>query len=63
MAHFFHMAQSSDPQFCMTHCAGVPHVTRCNSRVDQIMVPKSGGFHKLLIEELHLTPLAGHLGV
>ena len=25
--------------------------------------PKSGGFHELLIEELHVTPLAGYLGV
>ena len=59
-----HIAWSSDPQFCVTHRARVPLVIRCNSdRVDQIVVPKSGGFHELLIEELHVTPLAGHLGV
>ena len=34
-----------------------------SDRVDQIVVPKSGGFHELLIKELHVTPLAGHLGV
>ena len=27
MAHFLCMAWSSDPQFCVTHCAGVPLVT------------------------------------
>ena len=48
----------------MTHRAGVPIVTRHNSNgVDQIVVSKSGGLHELLIEELHVTPLAGHLGV
>ena len=37
---------------------------RCNyDGVDQIVVPKSGGFCELLIKELHVTPLAGHLGV
>ena len=58
------MAWSSDPQFCVTHRAGVPLVTHYNSDgVDQIVVPKSSGFCELLIEELHVTPLAGHLGV
>ena len=64
MACFLCMAWSSDPQFCVTHCAGVPLVThRDSDGVDQIVVPKSSGFHELLIEELHVTPLAGHLGV
>ena len=54
----------SDPQFYMTHCAGIPLVTRCNSDgVDQTVVPKSGGFHELLIKEHYVTPLAGHLGI
>ena len=64
MAHFLHIAWSSDPQFRVTHRAGVPLVTCHNSDgVDQIVVPKSGGFHELLIKELYVTPLAGHLGV
>ena len=64
MAHFLYMAWSSAPQFHMTHCAGVLLVTHRNSDgVDQIVVPQSGGFHELLIEELYVTPLAGHLSV
>ena len=48
----------------MTYRAGVPLVTCHNSDgVDQIMVPKSSGFHELLIEELHVKPLASYLGV
>ena len=58
------MAWSSDPQFRVTHHAGVPIITYRNSDVvDQIMVPKSSEVHELLIEELHVTPLAGHFGV
>ena len=64
MARFLHKSQSSDPQFHVTHRAAVPLVIHCNSDgVDHVVVPKSGGFHELLIEELHVTPLAGHLGV
>ena len=57
------MARSSDLQFCMTDCAGVSLVSHHNSRVDQIVLPKSSGFYELLIEKLHVSPLAGHLGV
>ena len=64
MAYFLCMERSSDPQFCVTRCAGVTLVICCNSNgVDQIVVPKSSGFRELLIEELHVTPLAGHLSV
>ena len=56
------MVWSSDPQFCVKHRAGLPLVTRHNSYgVDQIVVPKSGEFHELLIEELHVTPLLATL--
>ena len=64
MARFLCMAWSSDPQFRVTHCSGVLLVTHCISdRVDQIVVPKSGVYHELLIKELNVTPLAGHLDV
>ena len=64
MACLLCMAWSSDPQFCVTHRAGIPLVTHCNSDgLEQIVVPNSSGFHELLIEELHVTPLDGHLGV
>ena len=47
----------------MTQCAGVPLVIYRNSDgEDQIVVPKIGVFCELLIKELHVTPLAGHLG-
>ena len=64
MACFLYIAWYSDPQLCVTHHTGVPLATNRNSdRVDKIVVPRSGGFYELLIEELHVTPLAGHLGV
>ena len=57
------MALYGDPQFCVTHRAGVPLATCHNSdRIDQIFVPKSKWFRKFLIKELHMTPLVGHLG-
>ena len=64
MAYFLCMARSSDPQLRVTHHTGVPLDTHHNSNeVDQIVVPKNSGFHEILIEELHVTPLAGQLGV
>ena len=61
---FLHIAWSSDPQFHVIHLSGVLVVTCCNSDgVAQIVVPKSGGFHQILIEELHVLPLAGLFGV
>ena len=64
MACFLCVAWYSDSQLRVTHHAGVPLVTCRNSDgVDQIVVPKSGEFHELSIEELHVIPLAGHLGV
>ena len=57
------MVQSSDPWFCMKHHAGVPLVTYDNGDgIDQIVVPKSSKVHELLIDELHVKPLDGHLG-
>ena len=58
------MAWSSGPQFFITHHAVVPLVTCRNSdRVDQIVVQKSCGFPNTLVKKLHVTNLAGHLGV
>ena len=58
------MAWSSDPQFRVTHHAGVPLVISCNSDgVDQIVVPKSGKLCEILIEELYMTPLDSHLAI
>ena len=64
MAHFLCMAWSSDPHFRVRHYAGIPLAIHHNSdEVDQIVVPKSDGFHELLIKELHVKPLASYLGV
>ena len=66
MTHFLYMATSRDPQFHVTHHSGVTLVTHYNSDgVDQIVVPKSGGFGELFNKGLHAkqTPLASHLGV
>ena len=64
MACFLYVEQYSDPQFRVTYRAGVPFVTHHNyDGVYQIVVPKSHGFHELLIIELHVTPLASYLGI
>ena len=65
MAPFLHITWSSDPQFCVTHCAGVPLVTRHAILMEwtKLWSPKSVHFHELLIKELYVIPLAGHLGV
>ena len=64
MACFLYIAWSRDPQFCITHCAGVPLVIHHNSNgVDQIVSPKRSEFRKLNIKELHMTSLDGYLGV
>ena len=58
------MAWSSDLQFRVIHRTGVPLVTHRNSDgLGQIVVPKSSEFYELLIEEIHMTPLAGYLGI
>ena len=64
MARFLRIAWSSDPQFRVTCRTGVFFTKHRNSdEVDQIVVPKSVGFHELHIKELHVKPLSGHLGV
>ena len=64
MAHFLHMEWSSDLQLYVAHHAEYLFVMRHNSDgLDQILVPKSGGFREFLIKELYVTPLASHLGV
>ena len=64
MAYFLHISWSSDPQFRVAHYAGIFLIIHHNySGVDQIVVPKSGGFREHLIKELHMTPLAGVINV
>ena len=64
MAHFVCMAWSNNLQFGVTYHAGVPLIMFYNSDgVNQILAHQSSGFRKLIIKELHVTPLAGHFGV
>ena len=64
MACFLHIIHSSNPKFYMTHYKGVLLVMHCDlDGMDQVLVPKSGGFHEFLIEELYITPLDSHLGI
>ena len=64
MACFLYIAWSSDLQFHVTYYSGVSLIVHRNyNRLDQIVVPKSRGFHELLIKKLYVTPLAVHLGV
>ena len=64
MACFLCIVWSTDQQFYATHCAEVPLITCCNSNgVNQIVVSKNSEFCEFIIKELHVIPLAGHLGI
>ena len=62
MKKFVELAQSLSPDFRIVHCGGVPLVVRCHNSCEQIVLPSSGGFRALALEECHGSSLAGHLG-
>ena len=62
MKQFVALAQSLSPDFRIVHRGGVPLVVRCRNSYEQIVLPSSGGFRALALEECHGSSLAGHLG-
>ena len=62
MKKFVELAQSLSPDFRIVHHGGVPLVFRCHNSREQIVLPSSGGFWALALEECHGSSLAGHLG-
>ena len=62
MKKFVELAQGLSPDFWIVHCGGVPLVVRCHNSHEQIVLPSSGGFQALDLEECHESSLAGHLG-
>ena len=62
MKKFVELAQSLSPDFWVVHRGGVPLVVRCHDSPEQIVLPSSGGFRALALEECHGSSLAGHLG-
>ena len=62
MKHFVELAQSLSPDFRIVHRGGVPLVVRCRNSYEQIVLPSSGGFRALALEECHGSSLSGHLG-
>ena len=61
MKKFVELAQSLSPNFWIVHLGGVPLVVRCHNSREQIVLPSSGGFRALALEECHGSSLAGHL--
>ena len=62
MKKFVELAQSLSPDFRTVHRGGVPLVVRCHDSCEQIILPSSGGFRALALEECHGSSLARHLG-
>ena len=62
MRKFVELAQGLSPNFRIVHCGGVALVVQCHDSREEIILPSSGGFRTLILEEYHGSSLAGHLG-
>ena len=62
MKKLIELAQGLSPDLRSVHCGGVPLVVWCHDSREQIVLPSSGGFWTLALEEYHGSSLAGHLG-
>ena len=62
MKMFVELAEGLSPNFRIIHRSGVPLVVRCHNSRDQIVLPSSGGFQTLSLEECNGSSLVGHLG-
>ena len=62
MKKFFELAQSLSPDFWIVYCGGVPLVVWYHDSREKIVLPSSGGFQTLALEECHGFSLVGHLG-
>ena len=59
---FVKLSQVLSPNIWIIHRGGVPPVVWCHDSHEQIVLPSSGGFQALAIEECHGSSLAVHLG-
>ena len=59
--NFVELAQSLSPDFRIVHCSGVPLVVQCHNSREKIVLPSSGGFRALALEECYGSSLAGTL--
>ena len=62
MTKFVEISQGLSPNFRIVHHGGFPLVVRCHDSREQIVLPTSGGFQILALEECHGSSLAGYLG-
>ena len=60
MKKFVELAQGLGPNFWIVHHGGIPLVDWCHDSCEQIVLPSSGGFQTLALEEYHGSSLAGH---
>ena len=62
MKKFVKLAQGLSPEFRIAHRGGVLLVVWCHDSCKQIVLPSSGGFQTLALEECHGSSLSRHLG-
>ena len=62
MKNFVKLAQGLSPNSRIVHCGGVPLVFQCYNTRKKIVLPSSGGFHTLALEEYHGPSLSGQFG-
>ena len=58
--NFVELAQGLSPNFRIVHHGGVLLVVRCHNSREQIVLPSSGGFQTLALEECHGSSLSGN---
>ena len=61
MKKFVELAQGFSPNFWIVHHGVVPLAVQWHDSREQIVLPSSGGFQTLALEEFHGSSLAGHL--
>ena len=62
MKKFIELAQGLSLSFWIVHCSDVPLVVQCCNAREQIVLPSSGGFQTLALEECHGSSLTEQLG-
>ena len=62
MKKFVELAKGLSLNFRIVHRGGAPLVVQCHDSCEQIVLPSSGGFQILALEEYHGSSLAGHPG-
>ena len=65
MLPLLQLARSSDSAFRVVNRYGLELLYRCPEagKAEQLVVPKAGGLRRLLMQEVHCSPVGGHFGV